>query len=105
MTEVYFNRNNTQGQYKSPLSAQAFRTSNKVWAHRADAGDDDFHKKSLRYGAKQDYQTKFVGARWTLKDSTGMVKKQNNEDMKMEQHARAALSNWKQFNSYERIDQ
>ena len=34
-----------------------------------------------------------------------MVKKQNNEDMKMEKNARAALSNWKQFNSYERVDQ
>jgi hypothetical protein len=46
-----------------------------------------------------------VGARWTLKDSTGMVKKQNNEDMKMEKNTRAAMSNWKQFNSYERVDQ
>ena len=34
-----------------------------------------------------------------------MVKKQNNEDMKMEKNTRAALSNWKQFNSYERVDQ
>lgn len=40
-----------------------------------------------------------------MKDSTGMVKKQNNEDMKMEKNTRAAMSNWKQFNSYERVDQ
>ena len=33
-----------------------------------------------------------------------MVKKQNNEDMKMEKDARATLSNWKAFNSYERVD-
>ena len=34
-----------------------------------------------------------------------MVKKQNNEDMKMAKDERAILSNWKAFNSYERIDQ
>ena len=33
-----------------------------------------------------------------------MVKKQNNEDMKMEKDVRATLSNWKHFNSYERVD-
>ena len=107
MTEVYFNRNNTQGQYTSPLSSNGFRTTNHVWQQRAAKvpEDADFHKQSLRYGQKHDYQPKFVGARWTLKDSTGMVMKQNNEDMKMEKGARAALSNWKQFNSYERVDQ
>ena len=107
MTEVYFNRNNTQGQYTSPLNSDGFRTTNHVWQQRAakPLANDDFHKQSLRYGQKHDYQPKFVGARWTLKDSTGMVKKQNNEDMKMEKNARAALSNWKAFNSYERVDQ
>ena len=71
MSNIFVNRNRSQGDYGMPLNKQKFKDQNQTWYDRSQLPSDTFYKTSSKYNKKYDYNDKYVGVGWTLKDSMG----------------------------------
>lgn len=57
MSNIFINRNRSQGAYKVPIIKQKFLTIEELWAKRAQDTKkmgDSFYKTSYKYGANID---------------------------------------------------
>lgn len=53
MSNVFINRNRSQGGYGMPINTQKFQDLNQTWYSRA-SKPDIFHKNSMKYGSNLD---------------------------------------------------
>ena len=77
MSNIFINRNRSQGNYGAPINTQKFYTTEQQWnmrAKMAKKGNDTFYKTSLKFGANPDLSPKHVGMNWTIVDSCDHVK-------------------------------
>lgn len=77
MSNIFINRNRSQGAYGIPIEKQQFLTTDQSWYKRgkiSKAGNDTFYKTSLRYGANLDLSPKHVGMDWTIMDTSDTIK-------------------------------
>ena len=79
MSNIFINRNRSQGAYNVPIIKQKFLTTEQNWAKRAkktteEATGDNFFKQSLRYKANPDLSPKHVGIGWSLVETSDTVK-------------------------------
>lgn len=79
MSNIFINRNRSQGAYNVPIIKQKFYTTEQNWAKRANKTNntehgDNFFKGSLRYKANPDLSPKHVGIGWSLVETSDMVK-------------------------------
>jgi len=78
MSNIFINRNRSQGAYNVPILKQKFASLEQTWKHRAENTNgqtgDNFYKHSLKYGKNPDLQPKHVGTGWALQDSCDVVK-------------------------------
>ena len=77
MSNIFINRNRSQGAYKVPIIKQKFLTIEELWSKRAQDTKkmgDSFYKTSMKYGANIDLQDKHVGTQWSIVDSCDTVK-------------------------------
>lgn len=60
MSNIFINRNRSQGAYNVPILKQKFANVEQTWKVRADAvkngTGDNFYKTSLKYGKNPDLQ-------------------------------------------------
>ena len=57
MSNIFINRNRSQGAYNVPIIKQRFLTTEELWAKRANdtkSKGDSFYKTSLKFGANPD---------------------------------------------------
>ena len=83
MSNIFINRNRSQGAYKVPIIKQKFLTTDELWNKRANnyrKNEFAFHANSLKYGANPDLALKHVGMPWSVVDSCDSVKL-NQEQM------------------------
>jgi hypothetical protein len=78
MSNIFVNRNRSQGDYGLPLNKQKFKEPVQTWKDRGQLPEDTFYKNSAKYGQKFDYSEKYVGVGWALRDSTGAQNKNLN---------------------------
>jgi hypothetical protein len=71
MSNVFINRNRSQGGYGQPIVTQKFKDANQTWYSRA-SKPDKFYNTSLKYSSNLDLQNKKVPFMWTMNDSTGV---------------------------------
>ena len=75
MSNVFINRNRSQGGYGYPISNQKLLDANQTWASLSKTKNaQSFHKSSLKYGSNLDLQNTKVAFQWTLNDTTTDVK-------------------------------
>lgn len=78
MSNIFINRNRSQGAYTTPMLRQRFLTTEETWALRAkktnDGPGDNFYKKSLRYSKNPDLSPRHTGIGWSIVDSCDYVK-------------------------------
>ena len=79
MSNIFINRNRSQGAYNVPILKQKFYTTEQSWNNRAQKTKkletgDDFFKGSLRYKANPDLSPKHVGIGWSLVETSDLVK-------------------------------
>mmetsp|Transcript_3431 Transcript_3431/g.5828 ORF Transcript_3431/g.5828 Transcript_3431/m.5828 type:complete len:82 (-) Transcript_3431:1405-1650(-) len=77
MSNIFINRNRSQGAYGQPLYKQKFLSTDQSWYVRADntkKGNDRFYQSSLKYGANPDLSPKHVGMQWAIVDACDTVK-------------------------------
>ena len=77
MSNIFINRNRSQGAYKSKILKQKFQTTEENWNNRVDLhrkGQDTFYRNSLRYQANPDLSPKHVGMGWSIVDACDAVK-------------------------------
>ena len=77
MSNIFINRNRSQGAYNVPIIKQRFLTTEELWAKRANdfkKQNDLFYKTSLKYHANPDLADKHVGMRWSIIDTCDTVK-------------------------------
>ena len=104
MSNIYINRNRSQGAYKTPMLNQKFMTTEETWAHRArlaKQGNDTFYKTSLKYRANPDLQKEYVGMPWSIVDASDSVRpnaQQMKEKYEVTENSRPLF---KAFNGYE----
>jgi hypothetical protein len=77
MSNIFINRNRSQGAYKCPILKQKFLTTDQNWGVRANLhkqGSDTFYQRSLRYRANPDLSPKHVGMSWSIVDACDAIK-------------------------------
>lgn len=78
MSNIFINRNRSQGAYNVPIIKQKISNVDTTWTKRANitnAGPgDSFYKTSLKYGKNPDLQSKHVGMGWSIVDSCDVIK-------------------------------
>lgn len=77
MSNIFINRNRSQGAYKTPILNQKFQTTEQNWYNRVDLhrkGQDTFYKNSLRYKNNPDLSPNHVGMSWSIVDACDAVK-------------------------------
>ena len=78
MSNIFINRNRSQGAYNVPILKQKFANVEQTWKVRSDAvkngTGDNFYKTSLKYGKNPDLQPAHVGMGWSIQDSCDVVK-------------------------------
>lgn len=78
MSNIFINRNRSQGAYTTPMLKQKFLTNEQQWVARAnktkDGPGDVFFKGSLRYSKNPDLSPKHTGIGWSIVDSCDYVK-------------------------------
>ena len=104
MSNIFINRNRSQGGYGMPVHNQKFLTTDQIWLKRGEItkkGNDTFYKKSLKFGANLDLQDKHVGMQWTLEDACDTVKLNQHQMEDRFRKTENSLPLWKAFNTYE----
>lgn len=96
MSNVFVNRNRSQGGYGQPVNTQKFLDLNQTWSTRKQP--DMFHQTSLKYGANLDLAKTKVEFQWTLNDTSDAVRKGSAGPT----IDNATAFKWKQFNSFEK---
>ena len=78
MSNIFINRNRSQGAYTTPMLKQRFLTVEETWRKRAEmtrkGPGDTFYKNSLRYQGNPDHSPKHTGIGWSIVDSCDYVK-------------------------------
>lgn len=77
MSNIFINRNRSQGAYTTPMLKQKFMTNEQTWQARAEKsknGGDVFFKNSLRYSKNPDLSPRHTGIGWSIVDSCDYVK-------------------------------
>lgn len=100
-TNIFVNRNRSQGDYGIPLNNQKFRSTEQSWLDRAKRTNDSFYKESNKYNLKKDYQNTHVPVGWSLLDVSNVVKQESLPHQTISNETNGV---WKQFNNYERKD-
>lgn len=104
MSNIYINRNRSQGAYKTPILNQKFMSTEQTWNHRAmlaKQGADTFYKGSLKYHANPDLHPNHVGVSWSIVDSCDAIKP-NARQMKDKYNlTETSMPLYKAYNHYE----
>ena len=77
MSNIFINRNRSQGAYTTPILKQKFYTTDQTWLKRAEKTlnqGDNFFKTSLKYGKNPDLSPRHTGIGWSIVDSCDYVK-------------------------------
>ena len=96
MSNVFINRNRSQGGYGLPVTTEKFLDMKETWYSRKP--ESQFHKTSLKYSNNLDLAKTKVDFQWTLNDTSDAVRKAANGDIM----DNATALKWKQFNSFEK---
>ena len=96
MSNVFINRNRSQGGYGLPIDTQKHLDLNETWYSRKP--ENQFFKTSLKYSNNLDLQNTKVDFQWTLNDTSDVMKPQAPTGIM----DNATAFKWKQFNSFER---
>ena len=103
MSNIFINRNRSQGAYGEPIVKQKFSTTDQFWSGRAKKQDDAFYKTSNKFGPNIDYNPKHVSVGWSLADSCDVIKKGIDPNSKKPIPFDDANA-WKFYNSFEKQD-
>lgn len=82
MSNVFVNRNRSQGAYNVPIIKQKLYTTDEAWYKRAEdtrKTGDNFYKTSLRFGKNPDRSPNHVGVGWAVSDTCDYVKPSKEE--------------------------
>mmetsp|Transcript_39718 Transcript_39718/g.60876 ORF Transcript_39718/g.60876 Transcript_39718/m.60876 type:complete len:162 (-) Transcript_39718:1426-1911(-) len=116
MSNIYINRNRSQGDYARPADPppaekkpdSVFHTTNQLWLNRARVERDQvavnekkFFETSLKYQKKPDLNDKYVGVPWTIVDTCKLIK---NNKRPPPQKGNDETLRWKSFNEYETMN-
>ena len=77
MSNIFINRNRSQGNYYGPTYNYKIKTHDDFWNERKKMSNtigDTFFKRSERYRENPDYSPKHVGMPWTVVDASDYVK-------------------------------
>ena len=99
MSNVFINRNRSQGGYGLPIDTNTkYLDLNETWYSRKP--ESQFFKTSLKYSNNLDLQNTKVDFQWTLNDTSDVMKPSAPTGIM----DNATAFKWKQFNSFERKD-
>lgn len=109
MSNIFINRNRSQGAYQVPMLKQKFMTTDQTWYGRAKKTNggpgDTFYKTSLKYGANPDLSPKHVGIGWSIVDSCDHVKLNQEETEARWRKTETSMPLHKAYNCYENANQ
>ena len=77
MSNIFINRNRSQGAYTTPMLKQKFLSNEATWQARAEktkTGADVYFKNSLRYARNPDLSPRHTGIGWSIVDTCDYVK-------------------------------
>ena len=104
MSNIYINRNRSQGAYGSPIVKQKFQTTDQTWYGRGEdtkKGNDTFYKTSLRFGANPDLSPKHVGMQWSIVDACDTIKFNQEQMEEKYKKTETSMPLWKAYNTFE----
>lgn len=107
MSNIFINRNRSQGAYTTPIIKQKFMTTDETWYSRAERTkkgvdkDAPFYKKSLKYGANPDLHENHVGMQWSIVDACDHVKLSSDQMEEKYRKTETSFPLWKAYNTYE----
>ena len=104
MSNIFINRNRSQGAYGVPIENQKFLSTDQSWYKRGNLtkqGKDTFYKSSLKYGANPDLSPKHVGMDWTITDATDTIKLNAEQMEERYKKFETSMPLYKAYNTFE----